>query len=314
MGSLLYPGLGILSVTVLFSSWLIHRWLRQRRLSRNDALSEEIEETLSKRAEDKGDCLKRNPRESVNEIFKFLSSLKEEDREDLLNYLEIIDFTSVVADTKIRERKTDYSLLVVAAALGLEKGWRTSIKWLDKPGTWQWTAAIHALSYWPGRIADQVLIGELVAISERYQVVDRAFNQPIVGALKRRGRKSQFLALDYLTPSTPSHLQVLVLMFLKEVKEFDSDVKQSLENRLTYLWPDAGDEVKAKILMIATQHGLTDLIPMAKEAFGEEADFVQLWAVRLIARISPKSSSLEQARKEGSSLAKKEVEELSAVS
>lgn len=310
MPPIFYPGLGALTVTIVFFAWIIHRQLRQKWLSRRDGLRDEIREVLTKKAEDRASYLKDHPRESVKVIFELLGGCDEEEREALLNYLEIINFGEALDDLEIRDKETDYRLLVVDAAMGMEEGWEMAVKWLNEPGTWHWTAAIHALSYWPSRGADQVLVSELASLSERYQVVDRAFNQPIIGALNRRGARCQKLALDYLSPLTPAQLQQLVLMYFKEVDNLDADVGSLLEERLDYLWQDAGDELKADILSVAAKHGLAGLTSVAKEAIGQEVDFVQLWAVRLLAKCSSSDTYLDNVKEKGSPRAKREVDVL----
>lgn len=294
---------------VLFLSWIIHRWLRQKRLSRGDELRGRIKKTLTQRPEGGRDCLKENPRETVKIVLDLLGN-SEEEREALLNYLKEINFGETLADLEIKSREGDYSLLVVTTALGLNKGWKTSISWLDKHGGWQWTAAIHALSYWPGHNADQVLVAEMASLSERYDVIDRAFNQPIIGALSRRGKKTQELALDYLTFFSPPNLQLLFLMFFQEVREITPEIEKTLEERLKVLWKKADNEIKARILAVGAKHGLTGLGPLAKDAIGVEVGFVQLWAVRLLAKCSPTNSYLQKVKEEGSPRAKREVDEL----
>jgi len=279
-----------------------------------DDLRNTIKGALETLSQDDRNLLKSHPRETVNEIFKLLNDYDEEVREALFSYLEVIDFGEKLGDLEIREKESDYRLLVVKSALGMKEGWEVSVKWLDKPGTWQWSAAIHALSYWPGQSADQLLVAELASLSERYRVVDRAFNQPIIGALKRRGSNCQELVQTYLNSFTPPSLLTLVLMYFKELDRLSDEVRKSLESRLKYLWEDAGDELKAKILSVAAEHGLSGLVPVARGAIGIEVDFVQLWAVRLLSRSSPGSSYLEKVREKGSPRARKEVEELPSLS
>lgn len=314
MTRILYPALGIVVVTCLFFSWVTYRWLRKRRLTRGDDLRSRIKGVLETLSQNDSDLLKSHPREAVNEIFKLLNDYEEEVREALFSYLEVIDFSEELDDLEIREKESDYRLLVVKSALGMEEGWEISVMWLDKPGTWQWSAAIHALSYWPGQSADQLLVAELASLSERYRVVDRAFNQPIIGALKRRGSNCQELAQTYLNSFSPPYLLTLVLMYFKELDRLSGKVRKSLENRLKYLWEDAGDELKAKILSVAAKHGLSGLVPVAREAIGREVDFVQLWAVRLLSKSSEEDSYLKKVREEGSPRARKEVEELPSLS
>ncbi|MFB6214938.1 MAG: hypothetical protein ABEI54_03620 [Candidatus Bipolaricaulia bacterium] len=309
MQSLIYTVIPMAVLIVLFLAWILYRWLRQRKLSEGDELRERIEKTLTEQPENRGNCLEENPRESVKVIFKLLRNSGEEEREELLAYLEEIDLREILADLEIREREADYSLLVVSAALGMNQGWKTSLNWLDNHNSWQWTAAIHALSYWPGHNADQVLVTEMASLAERHEVTDRAFNQPIIGALSQRGKKSQELALDYLTTLSPPNLQMLFLMYFKEVEEVVPEVKEALEERLRILWEEADDEIKARILGVGAKHGLTGLVPAAKGAIGVEADFVQLWAVRLLAKCSPSDSYLEKVEKEGSPRARREIDE-----
>ena len=314
MVRILYPGLGLIVITGLFFAWVIYRWLRKRRLTRGDDLRNTIKGALEALSQDDSDILKIHPRESVTEIFKLINDYDEEAREALFNYLEIINFGGELERLEILEKESDYRLLVVKSALGMEEGWKVSVKWLDKPGTWQWSAAIHALSYWPGQSADQLLVAELASLSERYRVVDRAFNQPIIGALKRRGENCQELAQTYLNSFAPPCLLTLVLMYFKELDRPSDKIRKSLESRLKYLWEDAGDELKAKILSVAAKHELSGLVPLARAAIGREVDFVQLWAVRLLSKSSSGNSYLKKVREEGSPRARKEVEELPSLS
>ncbi|MBS3737159.1 hypothetical protein KGY72_08320 [Candidatus Bipolaricaulota bacterium] len=304
-----FIAVALVFLTLFFLFWTLHRWLRQKRLSRGDELTNRIKRILTGQPEEKK-LLVENPRKTTNIVFDLLSNSVEEEREELLTYLEVINFREALEDIKIRSKEEDYSLLVVTAALGLNKGWKTALKWLDQHGSWQWTAAIHALSYWPGHNADQVLVSEMASLSERYQITDRAFNQPIIGALAQRGKRTQELAMDFLTPYSPPNLQLLFLMFFKEIEEIDPAVKESLEARLSQFWSEAGDEIKASILRVGAKHGLDGLVPVAKDAIGAEVDFVQLWAVRLLAKCSSRDDYLDKVRKKGSQRAKREVDVL----
>ncbi|MCF7890059.1 hypothetical protein K9M78_02460 [Candidatus Bipolaricaulota bacterium] len=308
-----YIGTTLVVLIVLFLSWILHRWLRQKRLSQGDELTNRIRRILTGQpltGQPEVKLLSENPRKTTKVVFDLLSNSGEEEKEAILTHLEELNFGEVLADVKIEEQEKDYGLLVVASALGLDKGWKTSLKWLDKHGSWQWTAAIHALSYWPGHNADQVLVSEMASLAERYEINDRAFNQPIIGALSQRGQKTQELAMDYLTSYSPPNLQLLFLMFFKEVEEVAPEVKESLEERLRTLWKNANNEIKARILGVAAKHGLTGLVPLAKDAIGVEVDFVQLWAVRLLAKCSSPNSYLDKVKREGSPRARREVDEL----
>lgn len=303
-----FIGVALVVLIVFFMSWTLHRWLRQKRLSRGDELSNRIKRILV--GEPDVEILSENPRETAKIVFDLLSNSDEEEKEELLTFLEVINFREALVDIKIKAQEEDYSLLVVTAAMGLDKGWKTCLKWLDRHGSWQWTAAIHALSYWPGPNADQVLVSEMASLAERYQITDRAFNQPIIGALARRGKKTQKLAMDFLTSSSPPNLQLLFLMFFKEIEEIDPAIKGLLEDRLDQLWRGAGDEIKASILSVGAKHGLDGLVPMAEDAIGKEVDFVQLWAVRLLAKCSSRDKYLNKVKEKGSPRAKREVDVL----
>ncbi|MEF8799202.1 MAG: hypothetical protein V5A79_07285 [Candidatus Bipolaricaulota bacterium] len=72
-----FIAVALVFLTLFFLFWTLHRWLRQKRLSRGDELTNRIKRILTGQPEEKK-LLVENPRKTTNIVFDLLSNSVEE--------------------------------------------------------------------------------------------------------------------------------------------------------------------------------------------------------------------------------------------
>lgn len=76
--------------------------------------------------------------------------------------------------------------------------------------------------------------------------------------------------------------------YVASVPDVPLELRDETEKALAALWAQGDYEMKARILKAGAAHGFIGLKGLAVAALSEEApDFVRLWAVRYLKRVTP---------------------------
>lgn len=271
--------------------WLARRTFRARELARSETVRGVLERefvsalgsgSLGRRARQ---LFRRSPHVAEQVAADLLLRLDETQRPAFVE-LARSSFLAAGMEGRIRVRRPeDYRRLLLGASLGLPEAWAEIDRLLRvAPGNWRWVAGIHALAYWPGGEASRLLVDQLERLGYKDRLVERAFVQPLLGAISTRGREAlgEIVRRLRARPS-PRGVGALAVALARAPSMPDSWLGL-VEDALRRAWSWADAEGKARILEAGVRHRLLGLVPLAQGALHEqEEEFVRLWAVRLLA-------------------------------